>query len=141
MDCLVALRPELTLDLGTHPGKRWEGRIDVVDNGTPLDLEFVVTLHFAGDLFEGHGELNASNGAGRVDIAISGRLEGATAWFDIWIDAGEGFGLRVDCTGSMDAGVTRLEGQCSYTCGQPASCSCAGGSGPLLMWKVGAASV
>jgi hypothetical protein len=138
MDCLVALRPDLKLDLAAHPGERWEGRIDMIDNGTPLDLEFVATLHFAGDLFEGHGQLTASSGGNRVDIAISGRLERAEAWFDMWIDAGDGFGLRVDCTGQMDAAVTVLEGRSSYTCGQPDSCACEGGSGPLRMWKVNA---
>lgn len=52
MDCLVALKPKLKLDLGAHPGQRWEGRLGMVDNGEKLDVSIVVTLHFAGTLFE-----------------------------------------------------------------------------------------
>jgi hypothetical protein len=138
MDCLVALKPDLKLDLGKHPGQRWEGRIDMLDNGDRLDLSIVVTLHFAGSLFEGHGKLDANEGAGSARISISGQIEGASAWFDLWVDGEDGFGLRLDCTGGMNADATLFEGECSYVCGKPDTCSCKGGRGPMKMWKIAA---
>jgi hypothetical protein len=139
MDCLVALRPELKLDLAAHPGQRWEGRIDLTDSGKLFNLDLILTLHFSGGLFEGNGNLTDRESGAHIDISLSGQFEGANAWFDLWIDAGTGFGLRIDCTGEIDAGVTAFEGQCSYVCGQPDKCACEGGSGPISLRKIGAA--
>jgi hypothetical protein len=138
MDCLVAIRPALKLDLGEHPGQRWEGRIDMLDNGDQLELSIIVTLHFAGPLFEGHGKMSVRSSTGSADISISGQIDGASSWFDLWVDAGDVTGLRLDCIGSMDAGATLFEGECSYVCGKPDTCACGGGRGPMKMWKLGA---
>jgi len=138
VDCLVALKPKLKLDLGAHPGQRWEGRVGMVDNGEKLDVSIIVTLHFAGALFEGQGHLTAREGKARADISMSGQMNRSSAWFDLWLDAGDGTGLRLDCVGGMDAGTTSFEGECSYVCGKPDTCSCEGGRGSMNMWKVGA---
>ncbi len=139
MDCLVALRPDLKLNLEAHPGQRWEGRIDMLDNGEQLNIELIATLHFAGALFEGQGRMSAPRSEGGVDISISGQVTATAAAFDIWLDGGDGTGLRLDCAGAMGAEAASFDGECSYVCGKPDTCACNGGHGPIRMWKIGAA--